>query len=240
MATQPDASLAKTQWLALCEAVLSLGVALEFIAPLKNQPDMVFTANGGLVRGDKVVLPNFRHQQRQGERPALEAWFQVHGYQTISLPETYPFEGEGDALFAGPKLFAGYQFRTHLGAHRRLGEIFDCEVVSLNLINPNFYHLDTCFFPINPNLAIYCPEAFDNYAIKLIKTHFKAAIALSKDDAAAFCCNGLALGNNLILPKGSEGLKKQLESLGFAVAYLNFSEFMKAGGAAKCLTLWLE
>ena len=242
--TQPDSALAMTQWRALCEALQGLGVTLELIAPVKGQPDMVFTANGGLVKGlegaAQVVLPNFRHPERQGERSAFAAWFEAQGYQTQSLPANYPFEGEGDALFCGQRLFTGYPVRTHLGAHRQLGEIFDCEVISLMLVNPAFYHLDTCFFPINPELAVYYPKAFDDHGIKLIKTYFKETIALSDTDAVAFCCNGLAVGQNLILPQGSEELKGQLEALGFKVTYLNFSEFIKAGGAAKCLTLWLE
>ena len=201
---------------------------------------MVFTANGGLVKGAQVVMPNFRHPERQGEAAAFQAWFQSQDYEVLSLPEAYPFEGEGDALFCGGKIFTGYKYRTHLGAHRRLGEVLDCEVASLLLVDPHYYHLDTCFFPISPDLALYYPAAFDDHGVKLLESHFTELIPLSDADGAAFCCNGIAVQKKLILPTGSESLKTQLEARGFEVIYLDFSEFLKAGGAAKCLTLWID
>jgi len=203
---QPNRLLARTQWDLLCKTLSTLGVTLEFITPRKGQPDMVFTANGGLVRGDQVVLPNFRHPQRQGETAAFASWFLSQEYQLMSLPESYPFEGEGDALFCGDRLFAGYQFRTHLGAHRRLGELLGTEVISLLLVDPHFYHLDTCLFPVNPELALYYPPAFDEHCTRLLQTHFKQLIPLTETDGQAFCCNGLAVGRHLILPRGSDSL----------------------------------
>ena len=143
LANRPDPALAAAQWENLRQGLQAAGATLHLIDPLPGQPDMVFTANGGLCKGNRVLLPNFRFPQRQGERAGFAAWFQAQGWQMLELPPAYAFEGEGDALWAGETLFAGYRFRTDLGAHRRVGELLDCEVVSLGLQDARFYHLDT-------------------------------------------------------------------------------------------------
>ena len=234
---------AAEQWRGL-EAILRQHADVELVPPARGWPDLVFTANAGLVLGDKVVLSRFFHPERQGEEPVFKAWFERAGFTVHEMPEDLPFEGAGDALFDrdGRWLWAGYGPRTELDSHPLLARWLGVEVLSLRLIDKRFYHLDTCLCPLAGGFLLYYPDAFDAYSNRLIEMRVPAArrIAVAEPDAVNFVCNAVNVGQTVIINKASAELRERLAVAGFEVIETPLTEFMKAGGAAKCLTLRLD
>lgn len=231
---------AQEQWKKLYE-IIHTRATVDLIEPQPGWPDMVFTANAGLVLGDRVVLSRFYHPERQGEEPYFKAWFESQGYQVFELPKQLPFEGAGDALLdrEGRWLWAGYGFRSELDSHAYLAKWLDIEVLSLRLMDERFYHLDTCFCPLTDGYLLYYPPAFDAYSNRLIELRVPAdkRIAVKEADAVNFACNAVNIDRTVILNCASQELKSALAQVGFEVVETPLTEFLKAGGAAKCLTL---
>lgn len=234
-----DIALAREQWNGLHQKLLALGAEVELLRPQPRLPDMVFTANAGLLVGNKFVLSHFRHAERQGEEEHFATWFGQRDFEVIKFPDGEFFEGEGDALFCGDVLFCGYKFRSDIRAHRRIGELFSCLVVSVELVDGRFYHLDTCFCPLPDGSAVWYPGAFDTYAQRAIAEHVTRLIAVPESEAIRFACNAVVLGEAIVLPDGCPTLCGELRKLGHVPHELPMSEFLKAGGACKCLTLFL-
>ena len=234
---------AATQWERLYGA-LSAIAHIHLVEPQPGSPDMVFTANAGLVRDGIVALSSFQHPERQGEEPHFRRWFHESGFAVRELPRATPFEGEGDALFEsdGTRLWAGHGLRTRESSHRHLTDLWNIEVVSLRLVDPRFYHLDTCFCPLSNGDVMYYPAAFDADSQRSIEAHYSPAkrIAVSEADALRFACNAVNVGRTIVLNRIGPELRAQLESRGFRVIEVELTEFLKAGGAAKCLVLRLS
>jgi N-dimethylarginine dimethylaminohydrolase len=231
--------LAARQWQELYDLLTrSLRVRVRLLRPLKGLPDLVFTANGGLVAGRTFIRTNFRHPERKGEEPVFERFFRRQGYRVVTLPRQSNFEGEGDALWVGDTLFLGFRFRSDATAHERLSRVLGCRILPLELVNRRFYHLDTCFCPLDGTSVLWYPGAFDRYGWKVIETHVPDPVPVSTADALKFCCNAVVVDRSVVLHHGvSKPLRKELEQRGFALYELDLSEFLKAGGSAKCLVL---
>jgi N-dimethylarginine dimethylaminohydrolase len=212
---------------------------VQLIDPVKGLPDMVFTANGGLVLNDKVVLPRFRHSQRQPETQKFKKWFQDAGFQDIFLPE-HNFEGEGDAFAWHDMLFAGYPYRSKVKAHHQVAEFLGLKPISLEQINPRFYHLDTALTFINDETVAIYPGAFSDKSLALIHKLVPKVIQASEEDALAYGLNAMTDGQNIILSDHPGNLIKQYKDMGLNVFSLDISEFQKSGGGVKCLTLDLR
>lgn len=231
---------AVSQWEALFKMIKERAV-VDCVAPQVGWPDLVFTANAGLVLGEQVVLSRFMHEERQGEEPYFQEWFEQNGFKVHLLPPEIPFEGAGDALLdrGDGCLWAGYGFRTELESHELIAEWLQVEVLSLRLVDERFYHLDTCFCPLEGGYLLYYPPAFDFYSNQLIERRVPAQkrIVVEESDALEFACNAVNIGLTVIMNRASEGLKRQLEQVGFELLETPLREFLKAGGAAKCLTL---
>ncbi len=234
---------AARQWNALHAAVCRVARVL-LLAPEPGVPDMVFTANAGLLHRGRAVLSRFCHEERGREEPFYQAWFQAAGIAVDTLPPEIPFEGEGDALFTpdGKRLWAGHGWRTHLRSHALLAGLLGCEVVSLRLVDPRFYHLDTCFCPLANGDLLYFPAAFDAESRARIEAWYPKdrRIAVAEPDALAFACNAVHAGRTVILNEISPALADELQARGFEVVQVRLGEFLKAGGAAKCLCLRLH
>ena len=202
---------------------------------------MVFSANAGLVLGKNVVLSRFLHKERQGEEPYFQQWFEQNSFNVYTLPKDLPFEGAGDALLdrEGRWLWAGYGFRSELDSHPFLAKWLDIEVISLRLMDERFYHLDTCFCPLANGYLLYYPGAFDSYSNRVIEMRVapEKRIAIVEADAVNFACNAVNVDSIVIMNKTSDGLKSRLAEVSFQVIETPLTEFLKAGGAAKCLTL---
>jgi N-dimethylarginine dimethylaminohydrolase len=233
---------AAEQWQRLYEAVIQIA-EVQLIEPQPGSPDMVFTANAGLERNGIVVLSSFFHPERQGEEPHFRRWFREAGYTILDIPRSTPFEGEGDALFSsdGTRLWAGYGLRTVPASHQALRDAWRIEVTPLHLIDPRFYHLDTCFAPLEGGYAMYFPEAFDRVSIERIEAFYpqEKRIIVTAEDALHFACNAININRTIILNEISRELSDRLESLGLRVVQVALDEFLKAGGAAKCLVMKL-
>jgi N-dimethylarginine dimethylaminohydrolase len=234
---------AAEQWQHLYEAVGQLA-HVELIDPKPGLPDMVFTANAGLERNGIVAISNFHHPERQGEEPHFRRWFRQSGFTIIDIPHSTSFEGEGDALFStdGRCLWAAYGPRTSAASHRVLRDAFGIPVVPLHLIDPRFYHLDTCFAPLHGGFVMYFPDAFDHLSLHRIEAFYppEKRIVIREADAIAFACNAVNISRTIILNRISTKLSTQLEQLDFEVIQIELAEFLKAGGAAKCLVMQLS
>lgn len=232
-------ALARIQWQGLHDKLEALGCQIELVAPQRGLPDMVFTANAGLVVGQRFIRSNFRFAQRRGEEQPFETWFAEHGFEVARLPEGLFFEGEGDALYCGETLFCGYRFRSDVRSHERIGELLKCLVISVELVKDRFYHLDTCFCPVPDGGAIWHPPAFDVYGQRTIRSHVRELIEVSPEEAEHFACNAIVLGREIVLAEGCPKLCEELSGRGYRPHPLPMTEFIKAGGACKCLTLLL-
>ena len=235
-----DKQLALTQWQKIYDIYTKdLGWQVELIDPVEGLPDMVFTANGGLVINDKVALPNFRQADRQGETAHFTDWFKANGYQDTKLPK-YNFEGEGDALLWKNILFAGFPWRSDRPSYVELANYFGIDVASVQLADARFYHLDTCFTPINQDTVALFPGAFTEQSLDLIRSIVPHVIEASEADAVAYGLNAMCDGQNIVLSDAATGLIDTYRNLGLNVYPTPISEFQKSGGGVKCLTLELR
>ncbi|MDB5726990.1 MAG: nitrate reductase [Noviherbaspirillum sp.] len=234
---------AERQWNQLVRLIARVA-DVECIAPVSGVPDMVFTANAGLVLGEKFVLSRFRHAERQREEPHFAKWFEAEGFTTMILPPDMTFEGAGDALLDRelPLLWLGHGHRSTDLCAPLLADFLDIEVEPLRLVNERFYHLDTCFCPLDGGHLMYYPAAFDAASQARIAARIPAErrIVVGDADAADFACNAVNTGRHIFLNRASAGLLAELQSRGFVVRQTELTEFMKAGGSAKCLTLKLS
>jgi N-dimethylarginine dimethylaminohydrolase len=237
---QSDPAESRRQWKALESLLESLGAEIRLMQPLKGLPDLVFTANAGLILRNKVFLARFRYPARQSETPVDEAWFRAAGFETVTLPGRWSFEGAGDALFCGDTLFGGYIIRSDAGAIQWLASELGCRAIPLQLVDQYYYHLDTCFCPLSPTEAIYYPAAFDEYAQKVLKQHVPVLIEVPSEEAARFACNAVVIHRQVVLNTGCPQLEAALRQHGFVPHSTELGEFIKAGGSAKCLTLRLD
>jgi N-dimethylarginine dimethylaminohydrolase len=234
-----DTDLARAQWRGLHEQLGKLGCDIQLATPQPRLPDMVFTANAGLVVGKKFIRSNFRFAERRGEEAHFEKWFADQGYEIACLPEGMFFEGEGDALFCGETLYCGYRFRSDIRSHQAIGEILKCLVISVELVEDRFYHLDTCFCPLPDGGAIWHPGAFDDYGRRVIRDRIAGLIDVAPEEAMHFACNAVVLDREIVMPEGCPKLTATLAERGYRSHPLPMTEFLKAGGACKCLTLLL-
>ena len=237
---QADRAQAVAQWTALRRVLEECGARIVLLEPVAGLPDMVFTANAALIYQRQAVLARFRYPERQGEESYDEAWLNTAGFEVRKLDPGVFFEGAGDALFAGDTLVAGYRIRSDVGGHQQIGTMLGCRVIPLELVDPYYYHLDTCFCPLDPRRAIYFPTAFDDYGRRALSEVVDELIEVSEDEARRFACNAAVVGNTVVTNTGCPRLHESLRERGFATRETPLDEFTKAGGSAKCLTLRLD
>jgi len=233
---------ARSQWQTLREIVARYADIVT-IEPHPDLPDMVFTANAGVVYGDKAIASHFMPLERRAEEPYFKQWFRDNGFELLDLDEKIGFEGAGDCLLdrGGPWLWTGFGFRTEIEAHPMIAEYFDVELVSIRLTDERFYHIDTCFCPLTDGFLMYHPPAFDYDSRIAIESRIPPhkRIVVDTADAGNFACNAINIDDNVILNKASDPLKSRLMLAGFKVHECELSEFLKGGGSAKCLSLKL-
>ncbi|MFE7183204.1 dimethylargininase [Streptomyces erythrochromogenes] len=235
--TSADTGLA--QWKGLFDTFVGLGHDVQLIEPVPGLPDMVFSANGAIVVDGKVLVARFRHSQRREESEAYLEWF-GHGAWTTVAQAEYVNEGEGDFLFTGREILAGTGFRTDSRAHDEVREFFGRPVISLTLVDPRFYHLDTALAVLGEEEIMYYPGAFSPQSRVALAERFPDAILANEADAAVFGLNALSDGRNVVLPRGATGLAVQLRERGYLPIGSDLTELLKAGGSVKCCTLELR
>ncbi len=242
-----DTARAVAQWQALYDAYLALGHEVELIDPVPGLPDMVYTANGGFVIDGRALGVRFRVDERRGEEQPFMDWFAAHGFEVIEPIEVQ--EGEGDFLLVGDVILAGTGFRSVGDSHREVGEVFGREVVSLRLVDPRFYHLDTAIAVLDPvegpggveraNIA-YLPSAFDAASQAVLAARYPDAIRVSDEDGAVFGLNSASDGRNVFVSPRARGFAAQLAERGYIPVPIDLSELLLGGGGIKCCTLELR
>ena len=229
-----DRSLAVQQWTNLRNA-LSEVANIELVMSDEGTPDLVFTANAGIIQGNKAVVSTFRSKERQPEEAIFTEWFEKNGFDVYHTSHYY--EGEGDHLRDQKgRHWMGSGFRTDEFAAEELAIILDTDINVLKLVDPRWYHLDTAFCPLPMGGIMWYPGAFSPASQHKIRTTFAINLEVSLEDALLFCCNCICIGENLFMPSGSKAAER-LRGFGYKVWEGDLSEFLKAGGAAKCLVL---
>ena len=238
-----NVELARTQWMQL-SALLQRQAKVISLPAVQGLPDLVFTANAAVIFRGTAVVSTFRFAERQPESPHFASWLEADGFHVRTLPPDVFLEGAGDALLDRSEnlLWLGHSQRSDVRAKEDLENILGLEVQPLRLRNPSFYHLDTCFCPLEQGFLLYYPGAFDDEGKAAIEARIPAnrRIPVSALDAGGFACNAVNLGRTIILNHASRELIEILTSLGFEVTCTPLTEFIRAGGAAKCLSLKLD
>jgi N-dimethylarginine dimethylaminohydrolase len=237
--TPVDRDRALAEWEHLRQTYVRLGHTVHLLDPVEGLPDMVFAANGATVVGGTVLGSMFRHPERAPEAEAHRRWFERHGYRRFTAA-THVNEGEGDYVFAYRAIVAGHGFRTDPAAHNELFAAFGLPVVSVQLVDPRFYHLDTALCVIDPFTAAYYPGAFDEDGLLKLKTLFAELIEVGEEDALAFGLNAVSDGHHVVVPHDALGLRRQLTERDYEVVPVEMTELRKAGGGPKCCTLELR
>lgn len=219
-----------------------VGVTLERMTPVAGLPDLVFTANAGVVVSRTAVVSRFRYPERQREEAHFEDWFRHHGYEVMTLEQGLCFEGAGDLLGFQDCWFGGYRQRSDIRAYPLLSERFHREIIPLELVDNRFYHLDTCFCPLSGGDLLYFPSAFDRYGQAAIADRIppERRLSVPEDEALKFACNAVCVEQHVVLPSGCPTTERLLHTKGYRTHPVPLDEFMKSGGSAKCLTLALD
>jgi N-dimethylarginine dimethylaminohydrolase len=231
--------VAREQWKSLVGVLENLGVDVWKVPQKKGCPDMVFTANAGIVHGKTFIPSHFRYKERQAETPAFVSYFRKKKYRIDDVTRGVYFEGEGDLLSYRDILIGGFRYRSEMAAHEKVSAALKRRLITLELAQPHFYHLDTCFFPLDERTVIYYPAAFDEYGRKAIERFIENPVTVTKADAHRFACNAFRVGRKVVLNLVSRTLKQRLHKLGYEAVETPTSEFVKAGGSVKCLLLKL-
>lgn len=236
---------AAAQWQDLVANLRLAGAEVQMMEPHPSVPDLVFTANAGIVNGRQFVPSHFRHPERQGETEIDAAWFETAGYRVERLPGELDHEGAGDALPFTPEggetvLVSGYSFRSDAAAITALGGLVGCPIKAVQLVDPRLYHVDLTFCPLDGRRAICAPMGWDRYGRAVIERLVPEPLWLEDDEALAFCANSVVVGSTIVMPSTPPRCGRQLEAWGFEVIESPVDEFLKAGGGCRCLTLALD
>jgi N-dimethylarginine dimethylaminohydrolase len=237
---QVDADRARAQWQGLVDALRGAGAEIELLPPVPGLPDLVFTANAGVVNGSQFVPARFRHPERQAEVPHDVAWFRDHGFTVDELPDGVSHEGAGDALPFRDVLLSGYRFRSDAASHAYLSRLTGAAVRSVELADARMYHLDLTFCPLDDRRAIVAPDGWDAYGRRVVDALVPEPLVLDTDEALQFCANSVVVGRTVVMPVCPRRVGRQLEAWGFDVVVVPVDEFLKAGGGCRCLTLALD
>ncbi len=233
-----DTALAVAQWETLYRTYLDLGFDVHLIDPIEGLPDMVYSANGGFVIDGIAYGASFTYPERQPEGPAYMDWFRDAAFD-VREPENVN-EGEGDFLLVGDRILAGTGFRSASNSHEEVGRIFGREVVTLNLVNPSFYHLDTAIAVLDDTNIAYLESAFDAESLAKLRALYPDAIIATEEDAAVLGLNSYSDGYNVVIASRAKDFERQLRERGYNPIGVDLSELLLGGGGVKCCTLELR
>jgi len=233
-----NTSLAVQQWQTLHDIYVGLGFDVQLIDPIDGLPDMVYAANGGFVIDNQAYGAKFTHVQRQAEGPAYMDWFGANGFDVRVPVETN--EGEGDFLLVGDVILAGTGFRSDSNSHAELSVIANRPVITLRLINPSFYHLDTAVAVLDDTNIAYLPSAFDAPSLVILQERYPDAVIVTEEDAAILGLNSYSDGYNVVIADRAKDFERQLRARGYNPIGVDLSELLLGGGGVKCCTLELR
>ena len=233
-----DTSLAVRQWEELYRVYRDLGFTVELIDPVPGLPDMVYAANGGFTLDGIAYGARVQYDERGPEGPAYMAWFRDHGFE-VAEPVSIN-EGEGDFLLVGDRILAGTGFRSDAASHDELRRLFGREVVTLRLVDPSFYHLDTAIAVLDERNIAYLPSAFDDASRAVIQELYPDAVTVDDADAAVLGLNSFSDGRHVVIASRAVGFERSLRERGYVPIGVDLSELLLGGGGVKCCTLELR
>lgn len=230
-----------------------------------NCQDGVYTANWGLVRGDKAIIASLPNARKQEESYA-EKVLKCLGKEIIHIPDGLKFSGQGDALACGDYLFCGSGYRSDEKAQQFVAETLGYQRIQLQaapqvddngqpVINKSSGWADSFFYDIDLAIAIikaprngrkgliaYCPEAFTSSSKKILE-EFDGVdkIKVSIEEAReAFATNLVSTGETVIMSAHAPILTAELEKHGLKVLTPEITELAKGGGYIRCVTLTID
>ncbi len=230
-----DRPRAVRQWEALAAVYRDLGHDVHRLDPVAGLPDMVFAANSAVVVDGRALISRFRHPERAGEVPPMLRWLVGHGV-TVARTAAFACEGEGDVAVVGSTVLAAHGFRTDRRAHQEVADTFGRPTVSLGLVDPRFYHLDTALFALGDDNVAYYPGAFDAESGAALRELFPDAVLASEEDALGFGLNSVSDGRHVVMDADAPRLAAAVRERGYEVVAVQLTELHKSGGGAKCCT----
>jgi N-dimethylarginine dimethylaminohydrolase len=239
---QPDPAAAREQWVAIGAAVVAAGGEVEVLAQRPDAPDMVYAMNLGLAlegaAGPEVVLSHMRFPQRRMEADTAEQWFaqQAALVRRIGSHGVGAHFEAGDAFAWRGDLVVGYGPRTDRLALKHLAMELDVRVHGLHTVHPGMYHLDLAFCPLDSERAMVCPSALDENSASRLLDLVPDPLVLSEAEALTFCANSIVIGRTIVMPACPDRVRTRLEAWGFEIVIVEVTEFVKGGGAIRCLT----
>lgn len=231
-----DEEKSKKEWKKLYEVYKNLDIEVEVLDQQPDAPDMVFTTDQGIVNGKKVLLSRFKHKERRRESDYFRKWFLENGYIVNNLPEDIYFEGNGETFFWQDRMFLGVGYRSDKKTASFMSKFFDREVITLELVNPFFFHLDVALFPLNKDTIFYYPQAFSKLSREKLTKIVPNLIPFTNEEANGFCGNSITTDHHVVCQKGNPTFEKKLKKLGYKPVPVHLGEFIKSGGGAHCLT----
>ncbi len=242
-----DRRKARRQWDRLKQVLTGLDLRVEAVTPLPDCEDMVFAANQTFVgldeSGRRLCVPSrMRHPSRRREVPVFANWFRREGYQVVDLAdEDEFFEGGGDAIWHPGRglIWGGAGPRSQPSIYPRLAKTFGVPALLLELATERFYHLDTCFCPLDEFTALIHPPAFSPRSLKLIRSVFAHVIETTPQEAeTAMACNAAVFPQRrVVIQQGAPRIKRELEAARFEVTEVETGEFLKSGGSVFCMKM---
>jgi N-dimethylarginine dimethylaminohydrolase len=233
-----DKALAETQWQELVSVYQGLlGVGLTMLEPVPGIPELVFPGDSIFLLGNQAVASNFRHRERAPEVEPKAEWFAARGLTIHRLPEGMHFEGNAELIRWGSRYLGGFGIRSDAEALEHIGRLLGIEIIPLRLRQP-FFHLDVTVLPLNDDTLAYVPDAFEPESCDLVKTLAPNLIPVDMAEARELACNSMVVGDTVVMstPRASR-FAGTLDAHGFTTIQLDLTEFFKAGGGVKCLTL---
>lgn len=241
-----DKKAARKEWTQIKSTFESTGLKTNIIEGQDKLPDMVFCANQSLpfinAAGNRHVIMSIMHSDhRKNEVPFIEDWYRQNNYEIHHLDENTidDFEGCGDAIWHTGRqlLWGGYGYRSSVDAYQSISKILEVPVVALELIDEDFYHLDTCLCVLNEHTALIYPDAFTDEGRALINALFDNIIHAGDYEAKElFACNATCPdGQNVLIQEGCDEVTEKLEAAGFTVHPHNTEEYLKSGGSVFCM-----
>ncbi|HEX2384833.1 MAG TPA: arginine deiminase-related protein [Acidimicrobiales bacterium] len=235
-----DRDLSRAQWETLVANLRAAGAEVVTIEPQPAVPDLVFTANAGVVSGNVFVPSHFRHVERQPETEVFASWFDANGWTVERLPPELGHEGAGDGLPFASTLLCGYRTRSDASAGAELSRILNAPTRTVELVDERLYHIDLTFCPLDDRRALCAPTGWDRYGRTVVEALVPEPVWLDDDEALSFCANSVVVGSNVVMPVVPVRVGRQLEAWRFTVVESPVGEFLKAGGGCRCLTLALD
>ncbi|RNL60520.1 amidinotransferase [Nocardioides marmoriginsengisoli] len=239
---QPDPARTRAQWDALVAAIVAVGGTVETLPQRSDAPDMVYAMNLGLAlesaSGPVVELSHMRFGQRRMETGDAEAWFRQRGarvFRTGAGGVGAHFEA-GDAFAWRGELVVGFGPRTDPLALKHLAADLDVSVHGFRTSHPGMYHLDLAFCPLDSERAIVCPAAFEPETAERLLALVPDPLVITEAEALTFCANSIVVGRTVVMPSCPSRVRSVLEAWGFEIVIVEVGEFLKGGGAVRCLT----